>query len=175
MIDNKKLKDQFVKSLTNNKNAEALYNFDQAFAFSTNILNEREYRTLYMHYIDGVSFAEIARKCKVTPERIMQIRDRALRKLRHPKYIKLFTHANYMNELIKMSLDLMVSEDSFLNELKAIGLDDKLIRYIFLGSIKTMNELEEAITSGRILKIRGIGVVKAKIITDAYNNYYKKQ
>jgi len=47
-------------------------------------LTEREARVLLLRYLDKLTYEEVGKECGVTRERIRQIEQKALRKLRHP-------------------------------------------------------------------------------------------
>lgn len=59
------------------------------------MLNKKQQDVIYYHFWLGMSFAEIGRLVGVSRDRVRQIADRAISKLKHPTVIRLFNLKDY--------------------------------------------------------------------------------
>lgn len=62
-------------------------------------LTEKEFKIIYLYFFENKNYAEIAKKYKVTTERIRQVAAKALRKLRHPSRARILLASEQYFEL----------------------------------------------------------------------------
>lgn len=173
--------------------------FDKIFDNVLSQLNKNEQIAVKLHYFEDSSLSEIGNEIGVSKERVRQILNKALRKLRHPARISLFldgyksdfnikdleyikiSDSDLISKVVEMSDRFNRIEESDLRKklvsdkyLKGKNLSSKLIdRFIDLGFSSTLDIILN------IDKIESLDLSSEEISSlnlikdDIYNNIYK--
>ena len=81
-------------AVTKDKAIVATSNFDDAWKYLKTTLSDREAEVLELRYEESMRLKEIADTLNISKERVRQIEDRALRRLRHPKRARILLYGS---------------------------------------------------------------------------------
>ena len=174
--------DALMYAVTKDKSIVATSNFDDAWKYLKTTLSDREAEVLELRYEESMRLKEIADTFNISKERVRQIEDRALRKLRHPKRARILLYGSeYIDALeeFKRATDEVrykkfnsVFEDlnnkfnSVASELLELE-DDSVRKMIIQESLKkevflnfTLDDLDISVRTYNSLKRAGIKDIK---------------
>lgn len=133
-------------------------------------ISPREQKIMRLRYQEGMTLKEVADKERIGPERVRQVQDQALRKLRHPsRTIRLIAvspdETACLNRRIRQLTDTDPAK-AFVPDMKGFSLDDPIesldlsvrsYNCLHKDGIRTIRDLS-ALTPVQLGKIRSLGV-----------------
>ena len=135
-------------------------------------LYPKEEKVLFLHWQQGLTFAQIGKQMGLSEARISQLGRNGVRKLRYalidmydlsPKRDSIFAESIYLDELeAKANIDLNT-------DIEVLGLDKKLTQRLRKGDISTLKDLCRKSEGGLLL--RDIGGERVNRIKGALQQY----
>ena len=132
--------------------------FDENIKEVIKSLTEREQKVIQLRFIDGYTLEAVARQFSVTRERIRQIEQKALRKLRHPSRLEYLRKGREVKQLqddiLNLQTQLVIQKEIMLKKLANPELIDVTNEEI-IGA-KTIESLDFSVRTYNCLKRGGI-------------------
>lgn len=95
----------------------ACIGFDEAYKYVRETLTDREVKVLDMRYKEGMTHSDVGKEFNVTSERIKQIENKAIRKLRHPRRaVILYYGLEYKRRIEEREKELEAVRDAELEQ-----------------------------------------------------------
>lgn len=93
--------DALMYAVTEDKNMVATSDFDEAWNYVKTTLTDRETKVIEYRFEESMTLKEIANMFNISQERVREIENKAIRKLRHPKRAKILLYGTKYIDALK--------------------------------------------------------------------------